>query len=412
MRYSDFKIFRFDFVSLYYLIYKIAQDMNVGNTVFSQLMSLIPDYELRKCIDRYRGDFHARRFTCRDQFLVMSYAQLTSSASLRSIEAQLTAFNSKLYHAGLKVMSKSTLADMNEKKDWRIYQDYAMVLVERAKVLYKDEYYRLGIDNMVYAFDSSTINLCLQLCPWAKFHHDKGAFKMHTLIDVKNNIPNFIMLTPGNVHDTQAMDSMPVEAGAYYLMDKGYVDFDRLFRLFQQQKAYFVTRAKDNMKYSVFKVREVDRQTGVISDESISLTGLFTAKKYPDLLRLVVYEDFAQNVVYRFLTNDFTLEAITIAEPYRERWTIETFFKWIKQNLHIKTFYGTSQNAVFTQIWIAICDYLLLIIALKMYHIEQNLYIFSNVIGQVLFERTPLNELFNKPIINQNPEDDRQLSLW
>ena len=290
MRYSDFKIFRFDFVSLYCLIYKIAQDMNVGNTVFSQLMS------------RYRGDFHARRFTCRDQFLVMSYAQFTSSASLRSIEAQLTAFNSKLYHAGLKVMPKSTLADMNEKKDWRIYQDYAMVLVDRAKVLYKDEYYRLGIDNMVYAFDSSTINLCLQLCPWAKFHHDKGAFKMHTLIDVKNSIPNFVMLTAGNVHDSQAMDDLPIEAGAYYLMDKGYVDFDRLFRLFQQQKAYFVTRAKDNMKYTVFEAREVDRQTGVISDESISLTGLFTAKKYPDLLRLVIYEDFAQNVVYRFLT--------------------------------------------------------------------------------------------------------------
>ena len=235
---------------------------------------------------------------------------------------------------------------------------------------------------------------------------------MHTLIDVKNNKPNFIMLTPGNVHDTQAMDSLPVEAGAYYLMDKGYVDFDRLFRLFQQQKAYFVTRAKDNMKYSVFEAREVDRQTGVISDESISLTGLFTAKKYPDLLRLVVYEDFARNIVYRFLTNDFTLEAITIVELYRERWTIETFFKWIKQHLHIKTFYGTFQNAVFTQIWIAICDYLLLIIALKKYHVEQNLYIFSNVIGQVLFERTLLNELFDKPIINQNPENDRQLSLW
>ena len=220
------------------------------------------------------------------------------------------------------------------------------------------------------------------------------------------------MLTPGNVHDSQAMDDLPIEAGAYYLMDKGYVDFDRLFRLFQQQKAYFVTRANENMRYTVFKARGVDKQTGVISDESTSLTGLFTAKKYPDLLRMVIYEDFAQNVVYRFLTNDFTLEAITIAELYRERWTIETFFKWIKQHLHIKTFYGTSQNAVFTQIWIAICDYLLLIIALKMYHIEQNLYIFSNVIGQVLFERTPLNELFDKTIINQNPEGDRQLSLW
>ena len=199
--------------------------MNVGNTVLSQLMSLIPDYELRKCVDRYRGDFHARRFTCRDQFLVMSYAQFTSSASLRSIEAQLTAFNSKLYHAGLKIMPKSTLADMNEKKNWRIYQDYAMILVDRAKALYKDNYYRLNIDNMVYAFDSSTINLCLQLCPWAKFHHDKGAFKMHTLVDVKNSIPNFVLLTPGNVHDSQAMDMLPIETGAYYLMDKGYVDF-------------------------------------------------------------------------------------------------------------------------------------------------------------------------------------------
>ncbi len=198
--------------------------MNVGNTVFSQLMSLIPDYELRKCVDRYQGDFHARRFTCRDQFLVMSYAQLTSSASLRSIEAQLTAFNSKLYHAGLKIMQKSTLADMNEKKDLRIYQDYAMALVEKAKVLYKGDYYRLNIDNIVYALDSSTINLCLQLCPWAKFHHEKGAFKMHTLIDVKNNIPNFVLLTPGNVHDCKAEDLLPVEACAYYLMDKRYVD--------------------------------------------------------------------------------------------------------------------------------------------------------------------------------------------
>lgn len=411
MRYIDLKIFRFDFLSLYCLIYKIAQDMNVGNTVLSQLMSLIPDYELRKCVDKYRGDFHARRFTCRDQFLVMSYAQFTSSASLRSIEAQLTAFNSKLYHAGLKIMPKSTLADMNEKKNWRIYQDYAMIFVDRAKALYKDNYYRLNIDNMVYAFDSSTINLCLQLCPWAKFHHDKGAFKMHTLVDVKNSIPNFVLLTPGNVHDSQAMDMLPIETGAYYLMDKGYVDFDRLFRILQQH-AYFVTRAKDNMKYNVFETRVVDRQTGVISDETISLTGLLTAKKYPDVLRLVTYEDYAQNVVYRFLTNDFILPAITIAELYRERWTIETFFKWIKQHLHIKSFYGTTQNAVFTQIWIAICDYLLLTIALKMYHIKQNLYIFSNVIGQVLFERTPLNELFDKTIINQNPENDRQLSLW
>ena len=235
---------------------------------------------------------------------------------------------------------------------------------------------------------------------------------MHTLVDVKNSIPNFVLLTPGNVHDSQAMDMLPIETGAYYLMDKGYVDFDRLFRIFQQQHAYFVTRAKDNMKYNVFETREVDRQTGVISDETISLTGLLTAKKYPDVLRLVTYEDYAQNVVYRFLTNDFILPAITIAELYRERWTIETFFKWIKQHLHIKSFYGTTQNAVFTQIWIAICDYLLLIIALKMYHIKQNLYIFSNVIGQVLFERTPLNELFDKTIINQNPENDRQLSLW
>ena len=397
---------------MYCLIYKIAQDMNAGNTVFSQLMSLIPDYELRKCIDRYRGDFHARRFTCRDQFLVMSYAQLTSSASLRSIEAQLTAFNSKLYHAGLKVMPKSTLADMNEKKDWRIYQDYAMVLVERAKVLYKDEYYRLGIDNMVYAFDSSTIKLCLQLCPWARLHHDKGGVKMHTLLDLRGSIPTFIYLTEAAVHDSKTMSLIPVEPGSYYLMDKGYVDFKQLFNHFHRQQAFFVTRAKDNMKYEVVEERPVDKQTGVTNDTIIRLTGPRTSKWYPDTLRMVVYEDYATGNVYRFLTNDFTHSYLTIAELYRERWQVECFFKWIKQRLHINSFYGTSQNAVFSQIWIAICDYLLLTIAKKVYHIDQDLYILSAAIGKVLFERKPLGELFVKPKRPQNDSDNGQLTLW
>ena len=378
-------------------------------------MSLINVYEFKKCVNRYKGDRHAVKFTCRDQFMVMSFAQFTDRSGLRDIETTLNLCSTDLYRSGIKVMPKSTLAEANEKKDWRIYRDFAQVLIRQAKEAYKGQKLRLDLDEMVYAFDSSTIELCLKLCPWAKFHHEKGAVKMHALMDLRGSIPTFVHLTEGAVHDSQIMDKIPVEANSYYLMDKGYVKFGSLYRHFHLNNAFFVTRAKENMLYEVIDSREVDQSAGLFSDETIKLTGPLTSQKYPDSLRLVVYEDFGTNTVYRFLSNNFKLEALTIAELYRERWQIELFFKWIKQHLHIKTFYGTTQNAVYTQIWIAICDYLLLIIAKKHYMLNPSLHSISNSIGQVLFKRGDIKDIFNQTDITTNvPEGDgpKQLTLW
>lgn len=389
--------------------------MNKGKTIFAQVMSLINVYEFKKCVNRYKGDRHAVKFTCRDQFMVMSFAQFTDRSGLRDIETTLNLCSTDLYRSGIKVMPKSTLAEANEKKDWRIYRDFAQVLIRQAKEAYKGQKLRLNLDEMVYAFDSSTIELCLKLCPWAKFHHEKGAVKMHTLMDLRGSIPTFVHLTEGAVHDSQIMDKIPVEANSYYLMDKGYVKFGSLYRHFHLNNAFFVTRAKENMLYEVIDSREVDQSAGLFSDETIKLTGPLTSQKYPDSLRLVVYEDFGTNTVYRFLSNNFKLEALTIAELYRERWQIELFFKWIKQHLHIKTFYGTTQNAVYTQIWIAICDYLLLIIAKKHYMLNPSLHSISNSIGQVLFKRGDIKDIFNQTDITTNvPEGDgpKQLTLW
>lgn len=347
--------------------------------------------------------------------MVMSFAQFTDRSGLRDIETTLNLCSPDLYRSGIKVMPKSTLAEANEKKDWRIYQDFAQVLIRQAKEAYKGQKLRLDLDEMVYAFDSSTIELCLKLCPWAKFHHERGAIKMHTLMDLRGSIPTFVHLTEGAVHDSKIMDKIPVEANSYYLMDKGYVKFDSLFRHFHLNYAFFVTRAKENMLYEILDSREVDQSAGLLSDETIKLTGPLTSRKYPDSLRLVVYEDFSTNTVYRFLTNNFKLEALTIAELYRERWQIELFFKWIKQHLHIKTFYGTTKNAVFTQIWIAICDYLLLIIAKKHYMLNPSLHSISNSIAQVLFKRGDIKDIFNQTDLTTNvPEGDgpRQLTLW
>ncbi len=378
-------------------------------------MSLFSEYEFSKCVKRYQGDRHAIKFNCRDQFLVMSFAQFTDRSGLRDIETTLDLCSQDLHRSGLKIMPKSTLAEANEKKDWHIYQDFGNVLIQKAKELYKDDRLRLDLDEMVCAFDSSTIELCLALCPWAALHHGKGGFKMHTLMDLNGSIPTFILLTEASKHDSKVMEDIPVEANAYYLMDKGYVKFDSLYKHFHQQHAWFVTRAKDNMLYEVVESREVDPEAGLISDETIKLTGYHTSKKYPDNLRLVVYEDFRDGRVYHFLTNNFTVEAITVAELYRERWQIEIFFKWIKQHLHIKTFYGTSQNAVYTQIWIAVCDYLLLIIAKKQYGLKPSLHTISNSIGQILFKRGDIRDFYNKPNESVNvPEDDsyRQPTLW
>ena len=403
---------RFEFVSLHLIIMQAANQMNQGKSIFAQVMSLFPEYIFRQCVARYKGDRHKIKYTCRDQFMVMSFAQFTSQQSLRTNEAALTAFESKLYHSGLTLIPRSSLSDLNEQKDWRIYHDLAMYLVKKARKLYDKDYYRLDIDNMVYAFDSSTIELCLKLCPWAEFHHGKGAVKMHTLLSLRGSIPTFVHVTEGRVHDSQVMDELPIEAFAYYLMDKGYIDFKRLYRLFHQQHAFFITRAKDNMKYEVVEDRRVDKSTGIISDQDIILTGIKTSTYYPERIRMVVYEDYATNNVYTFITNASRLPALTIAELYRERWNVETFFKFIKGRLHIKSFYGTSRNEVYTQIWIAVCDYLLLVIAKKMFHIDCELYILAQSIGLVLFEREPINQIFERNKSNNKNENDGQLSLW
>lgn len=373
--------------------------MNKGKTIFSQIMSLIPERDFKKCVDRYNGNYRTRNFSCKDQFLVMCYAQLTNRDSLRDIENCLTGLSGHLYHCGISyAVPRNTLAKANEIRNWRIYSDFAQVLLKRVRPLYANDDFRLDLDNMVYAFDSSTVSLCLKLFPWAKFRKNKGAIKMHTLLDLRGNLPVSVFLTKASVHDVRALDELYIEPAAIYLIDKGYVDFFRLFNLIHRRNAFFVTRAKENMLYEIIEKREVDNVTGVIADENIRLTGMRTRKQYPDVLRMVTYEDYATNNIYRFLTNNTDYEALTIAELYRERWNVELFFKWIKQHLHIKSFYGTSENAVFLQIWIAVCTYLLLAWVKKVLHIEQSLHTISKNVGLFLTERTPINELFNKPV--------------
>lgn len=381
--------------------------MNHGKTVFAQLMSMIPEYEFDKCVARYNGNHRVRNFTCRDHFYVMGFAQLTQRDSLRDIENCLNAVSNKLYHCGIRhAVPRNTLAKANELRNWRIYADFARVLVDIARPMYQaDNSFRLDIDNLVYAFDSSTISLCLKLCPWATFRKGKGGVKMHTLLDLRCNLPVYVYLTEASIHDVRLLDKLYIEPAAIYVMDKGYVDFYRLFNLIHAKRAFFVTRAKDNMQFMVESSSPTSLETGVISDQMISLTGYKSSREYPEPFRMVVYEDFSTNVVYRFITNNTEFDALTISELYRERWQVELFYKWIKQHLKIKSFYGTSQNAVFCQIWIALCMYLIIAIAKKRYKIEQSLYSFSQLCGITPFEKVPLNELFSKTSIPV-PVDD------
>jgi len=372
--------------------------MNSGKTVFAQLMSVIPEYEFDKCVSRYNGNHRVRNFTCRDHFYVMCFAQLTKRDSLRDIENCLKAVSGKLYHCGIRhAVPRNTLAKANELRSWQIYADFAGVLVNIARPLYQDDdNFRLDIDHLVYAFDSSTISLCLKLCPWATFRENKGGIKMHTLLDLRGNLPVFVRLTEASVHDVNILDELYIESAAIYVADKAYVDFFRLFNRINGQKAFFVTVAKDNMQFDVIGSEPTDTQSGVISDEMIRLTGFKSSKHYPEPIRMVTYEDFATNEVYRFITNNTELDPLTISELYRERWQVELFFKWVKQHLRIKSFYGTSQNAVYCQIWIALCTYLILAIAKKWWKIDQSLYSFSQICGITPFEKVPLNELFSK----------------
>jgi len=389
--------------------------MNTGKTVFAQIMSFLPDYEFNKCVDKYKGNHRVRSFTCKEHFYVMGFAQLTYRESLRDIGSCLTAFSSKLYHSGIKQpVSRSTLAEANENRDWRIYADFAQVLIREARRLYKqDNEFALDIDNMVYALDSSTIDLCLSLFPWAKFRKAKGAVKMHTLLDLRGSIPTFIHLTDGLCHDVNVLDHIVIEPGAIYVMDKGYVDYFRFYSLIQQQRGFFVTRAKDNMAARRVYSRKVDKTTGLKYDQSVKLTGFYIKKDYPDYLRRIKYQDEETGKIYVFLTNNFELSALLIAQLYKERWKIELFFKWIKQHLRIKSFYGTSRNAVYCQIWIAICMYLLVAILKKRLKLEHSLYTLLQIFSLTLFEKVTINELFinsiYKPISSDNTN---QLSIW
>jgi hypothetical protein len=364
--------------------------MNQGKTVFSQLMDHLPMYALRSRIERYRGHYKVKNFSCLDQFLCMAFAQLTYRESLRDIETCLRAMQNKLYHMGIRGrVSRSTLADANESRDWRIYADFAQVLIHIARDLYRDEPFGVELDETVYALDSSTIDLCLSLFPWARFRKTKGAVKLHTLLDLRGNIPVFIEITDGKVHDVNLLDVIIPEPGSFYIMDRGYIDFRRLYT-FTLDGAFFVTLAKSNMQFRRLYSHPVDKSTGLKCDQIILLTGLDTHKDYPEKLRRVRYFDEETEKTLTFLTNNFILSALTIAQLYKCRWQIELFFKWIKQHLRIKSFYGTSENAVKTQIWIAISVYVLVAIVKKRLKLDISLYTFLQVLSVGVFEKEPI----------------------
>src|SRR3989442_14181062 len=364
--------------------------MNQGRTVFSQLISFLPDREFRRCVERYQGDIRLRGFSCWDQYLAMGFRQLTYGESLRDIEACLRSMQGKLYHLGFRgKVARSTLADANESHDWRIFADFAQVLIAIARPLHARDPMGVDLEQSLYALDSTTIDLCLSLFPWAKFLRRKAAVKMHTLLDLHGNIPTFIRVTSGNVHDVNLLDEILPEAGAFYVMDRGYIDFQRLF-VFTLSSAFFVVRTKSNVLLQRRYSHPVDKSTGVRSDQTVILSSFESASVYPDALRRVSYFDVETNKRLKFLTNNLVLPALTIAQIYKCRWQVELFFKWIKQHLRIKAFYGTSENAVKTQIWIAVSVYVLVAIMRKRLRLEASLYQILQILSLTLFERTPI----------------------
>lgn len=387
--------------------------MYQGKLVFSQLMSFIQKYDFNKCVSRYRGHYKIRRFSCWDQFLCMAFAQLTYRESLREIVTCLGAMQNKLYHLGFRShISRSTLADANENRDWRIYADFAQLLINDARKLYSDEDFAIELDNTIYALDSTTIDLCLSLFPWASFRKHKGAIKLHTLLDLRGNIPFFIKITDGLVHDVNILDELIPEPGSFYIMDRGYLDFARLYH-FQQYSSFFVIRAKSNLKFRRLYSHPIDKSTGLKCDQTILMTGLNSSKDYPDKLRRVRYYDIENDRNLTFLTNNFILPALTIAQLYKSRWQIELFFKWIKQHLRIKSFYGTSENAVKTQIWIAISIYILVAIVKKQLNIAIPLYTFLQILSVSVFEQVHILQLVRNPVYKNNEGHiSNQLNLF
>jgi IS4 transposase len=369
-----------------------------GHFVFSQLMSFLPRREFHACVGRYQGNRRLRGFSCRDQFLCLAFAQLTFRESLRDIETCLRAMAPKLYHAGFRgKVSRSTLADASRAHDWRIYADFAQVLIRRARQLYAHEPLAVELEETVYALDSTTIDLCLKLFPWARFRRRKGAVKLHTLLDVRGNIPCFIHISHGKMHDVTALDHLPIEPGAFYVMDRGYVDFQRLHR-FTFCGAFFVTRAKKNLDYTRRVRRPVDQASGLRSDRTIVLAGPKSSGLYPDPLRRITFYDTEHQRRLVFLTNNFALPALTIARLYQCRWQVELFFKWIKQHLRIKAFYGRSDNAVKTQVWIAISVYVLVAIVKKELRLDRSLYEILQILSITLFEKTPILQALARPV--------------
>ena len=387
--------------------------MYIGKLVFAQVLEHLPPHIFRRCVQRYGGERHVKRFTCQDQLRCMAFAQLSYRESLRDIEACLRAQQSKLYHMGIRALvSRSTLADANERRDWRIYADLAAALVEIARPLYVDDDFGVELANTVCALDSSTIDLCLSLFPWAPSQRTKGAVKLHTLLDLRGNLPTFVHISTGKVGDVKVLDLLIPEAGAFYVMDRGYLDFARLYR-FDQAGAFFVTRAKSDTQLRRVYSRPVDKSSGLRCDQTVRPCGKHTPRLFPGQLRRVKYHDATTDHTLVFLTNHFDLPALTVAELYRCRWRVELFFKWIKQHLRIKSFFGTSENAVKTQLWIAISVYLLVAILKKRLRIPGSLYTILQVLSLTLFERIPLNQLLSDAVhATDEPYLGNQLNLF
>jgi len=374
-------------------------------------MELMSVREFRRCVRRYRGDYRTKKFSCLDQFRCMAFAQLTGRESLRDIESCLRSLQPKLYHAGIRSrVSKSTLADANESRDWRIYRDFAQCLIATAKELYAGEDLGVELDSTAYALDSTTIGLSLSLFPWATYCTHDAAVKVHTLMNLRSSIPEFILISKQKMHDVRILDSIVPEPGSYYVMDRGYLHFARLYTL-DKARAFFVIRARRNLQMQRRSSSPVDKSTGLRSDQTVVPIGVHSARTYPQPIRRVRFYDAEQRRSLIFLTNSFTLPALTIAELYRARWRIELFFRWIKQHLRIKAFYGHSDNAVRTQIWIAVCVYLMVAILKKRHALSQSLYTILQVLGLTLFEKTPVFQLFTTPKLH-DLEDRIPNQLW
>ena len=387
--------------------------MNTGTTVFAQLMEFVPAYEFRLFVDRYHGNYKVKSFSCWDQFLCLAFAQLTYRESLRDIETCLRAARGKLYHMGIRgKVSRNTLAHANEVRDWKIYRDFAQVLIRNARELYLNDPLAVQLDQTAYALDSTIIDLCLSLFPWAKFRKRKAAVKLHTLLDLRASIPTTVIITAGTVHDVNIMDQLFWEPGAIYVMDRGYVDFCRLYRIHLGQ-AFFVTRAKKNFRFQRLYSNRVNKSTGLRCDQTVVLHGFYVHKDYPGKLRRIRYFDHQTHKTLVFLTNNFTLPALTIAQLYRCRWQVELFFKWIKQHLRIKSFYGNTENAVKIQIWIAISAYVLVAIIKKRLNLQHSLYSILQILSVTILEKTPILQVLSQIDESQKiPNDGKQLILF